>query len=74
MRPTEVMGFINRYLEFAGPVVRNCGGFVEKYLGDGAMAVFPGDPVFRLLDERIEGFRRDGFPSDWDGSIKRIVK
>ena len=43
MQPPDVMIFINKYLEFAGPVIRECGGFVDKYLGDGVLAVFPGD-------------------------------
>ena len=43
MSPQNVMLFINRYLEFAGPVIRKHNGFVDKYLGDGIMAVFPGE-------------------------------
>lgn len=42
MRPAEAMGFVNSYLEFVGPIIRSHGGFVDKYLGDGLMALFPG--------------------------------
>ncbi len=44
MSPAENFRFINRFLEQFGPVVRAHGGFIDKYLGDGFMALFPGDP------------------------------
>jgi adenylate cyclase len=44
MTPGETFRFINSYLERMGPVVRRHGGFIDKYLGDGIMALFPGDP------------------------------
>lgn len=43
MQPARAMRFINSYLELVGPVIRTHGGFVDKYLGDGVMAIFPGD-------------------------------
>ncbi|MAG13788.1 MAG: hypothetical protein CMN78_04250 [Spirochaetales bacterium] len=48
MQPREVMSFVNRYLEFAGPVIRENGGFVDKYMGDGVMALFPGEEAEAL--------------------------
>lgn len=33
--------FINSYLNLIGPLVRKHNGFMEKYLGDGFMAIFP---------------------------------
>ncbi len=44
MEPSAAMSFVNRYLEFVGPIIRKNGGFVDKYLGDGVMALFPGAP------------------------------
>ena len=44
MRPEESFSFINDYLRYTGPVVRQHGGFVDKYLGDGMMALFPHSP------------------------------
>jgi class 3 adenylate cyclase len=35
-------GFLNEYLGMLGPVIRDCGGFIDKYIGDAIMAVFPG--------------------------------
>ncbi|MDJ0837517.1 MAG: adenylate/guanylate cyclase domain-containing protein [Acidobacteriota bacterium] len=41
MTPRENFDFVNAYLKRVSPVVRECGGFIVKYLGDGIMAVFP---------------------------------
>lgn len=43
MSPDENFRFINTFLEQFGPLVRKHGGFIDKYLGDGFMALFPGD-------------------------------
>jgi class 3 adenylate cyclase len=32
--------YLNSYLEKVGPQIRNCGGYIEKYIGDAIMAVF----------------------------------
>lgn len=42
MTPEENFRFINEFLERMGPQIRRHGGFVDKYLGDGIMALFPG--------------------------------
>jgi two-component system sensor histidine kinase ChiS len=39
--PEETFAFINEYLARVGPAVRAHGGFIDKYLGDGFMALFP---------------------------------
>ncbi|HET6485748.1 MAG TPA: adenylate/guanylate cyclase domain-containing protein [Spirochaetia bacterium] len=41
MRPQENFNFLNSYLSRMGPVVRRHRGFIDKYLGDGIMALFP---------------------------------
>lgn len=41
MRPEEVFAFINAYLGRVGPIIRAHHGFIDKYLGDGIMALFP---------------------------------
>ena len=43
MTPKANFDFINRYLEFVGPAVIENGGFIDKYIGDAIMALFPGD-------------------------------
>ena len=43
MTPQQNFDFINAYLGRVSPAVRKNGGFIVKYLGDGIMAIFPGD-------------------------------
>ncbi len=43
MSPKENFDFINHYLEYAGPVIRANHGFIDKYIGDAIMALFPDD-------------------------------
>jgi len=55
MSPRDNFQFINAYLRRMGPVVRRHNGFVDKYMGDGIMALFPDHPedAFRAaLDMR----------------------
>ena len=42
--PEQVVSQVNRYLTLATKVIRDHGGTVHKFIGDGVMAVF-GDPV-----------------------------
>jgi len=37
----ESFNFINSYLNLISPIVRKYDGFIDKYLGDGLLAVFP---------------------------------
>ncbi|MGB3206501.1 MAG: ATP-binding protein [Crinalium sp.] len=41
MTPKENFDFINSYLSVVGPVIRRHGGFIDKYIGDAIMALFP---------------------------------
>ncbi|MDX1959311.1 MAG: 7TM diverse intracellular signaling domain-containing protein [Leptospiraceae bacterium] len=57
LSPSENFGFINSYLEIMGPIIRKHNGFIDKYIGDGIMALFPISPVdsinasIEMLDE-----------------------
>jgi class 3 adenylate cyclase len=42
MTPAENFEFITMLLKRLGPVVRDSSGFIDKYIGDGIMALFPG--------------------------------
>jgi len=42
LTPHENFMFLNSYLERIGPVIREYDGFIDKYVGDGIMALFPG--------------------------------
>ncbi len=44
MTPQENFNFINAYLGRVSPVIRQHGGFIDKYIGDAIMALFPGMP------------------------------
>ncbi len=41
MSPQENFDFINEYLAVMGPCIKNNNGFVNHFLGDGLMALFP---------------------------------
>jgi len=44
MTPEENFKFINSYLSRFSPMITNNGGFVDKYIGDAIMALFPDRP------------------------------
>jgi class 3 adenylate cyclase len=44
MSPQENFNFINSYFNRIGPIIRNYHGFIDKYIGDGIMALFPENP------------------------------
>ncbi|MDX1521948.1 MAG: response regulator, partial [Anaerolineae bacterium] len=44
MSPQESFSFINSFLGEAGPIIRKSNGFVDKYIGDAIMAIFPNKP------------------------------
>ncbi len=41
MTPQENFLFINSYLKEVGPIIRDHNGFIDKYIGDAIMALFP---------------------------------
>ncbi len=59
LSPHDVFELINQFLGHCSPIVRKRGGFVDKYIGDAIMALFPGsvdDAIFAALEilETIE--------------------
>lgn len=42
MSPKEAFDFINTFLGVVSPAIRECGGFIDKFIGDAIMALFPG--------------------------------
>jgi len=42
--PQENFNFLNSYLKRIGPIIRSNGGFIDKYIGDAVMALFPDLP------------------------------
>ena len=41
LSPQENFDFINNYLNRIVPIIQNHGGFIDKYIGDSIMALFP---------------------------------
>jgi two-component system sensor histidine kinase ChiS len=44
MSPEENFNFINEYLKTMNPIIRQNKGFIDKYIGDAIMALFPLEP------------------------------
>jgi adenylate cyclase len=48
MTPAENFNFLNSFLRRVSPVIRSNQGFIDKYMGDGIMALFPRSPADAL--------------------------
>lgn len=48
MTPQENFNFINAYLGRVSPVIRKHHGFIDKYIGDAIMALFPDRPDYAI--------------------------
>jgi class 3 adenylate cyclase len=71
MSPEETFRFINSFLRRMGPIIRAHRGFVDKYIGDGIMALFsaqPGDAADAALALRRElvAYNRDRAKAGYD--------
>jgi len=44
MTPSESFEFINSYLNKIAPCIRKYNGYIDKFIGDGIMALFPSSP------------------------------
>ncbi|TGK07977.1 adenylate/guanylate cyclase domain-containing protein [Leptospira semungkisensis] len=56
MTPKDNFDFLNSYMRRMGPIIRKHGGFIDKYLGDGIMALFPNVPD-QALEAAMEMLR-----------------
>ncbi len=70
MSPKENFDFLNSYLSQIGPVIRENDGFIDKYIGDGIMAIFDkqasdavagGVAILEKLKVYNEGRKRAGY-------------
>lgn len=48
MTPKENFDFINNYLGYMEPVISNNNGFIDKFMGDSIMALFPDNSEYAL--------------------------
>ena len=63
MTPEQNFNFINSYLRRMGPEIRANSGFIDKYIGDEIMALFPGKPDDALaaavaMQKKLVGVQR----------------
>lgn len=49
MTPKENFDFLNAYLKRMNPIIENSGGYIDKYIGDGIMALFPNSTEHALI-------------------------
>jgi hemerythrin len=70
MSPQENFNFLNSYLVQMEPVIAAHGGFIDKYIGDAIMALFPDSPdqalhcslaMLQRLEEYNYGRQRAGY-------------
>jgi two-component system sensor histidine kinase ChiS len=64
LTPQENFNFLNAYLGRISPSIGAHGGIVDKYLGDGIMALFPGAPDAAVqaalaMQRAVEGYNRE---------------
>lgn len=64
MTPNENFEFINDYLGYITPAIEENGGFIDKYIGDAIMALFPGkaeDAIHAALgmNRRLNAFNNE---------------
>ncbi len=67
MTPEEIFRFINSYLQGVGPIIRQHGGYIDKYIGDAVMALFPSGPDEALaaaiaMQSQARQFNSDSIP------------
>ncbi len=60
MTEDEAFDFVNRYLLVMEPAIHEYGGFINAYLGDAIMALFPdgGDSTVRAANAMLEALER----------------
>jgi len=59
LTPEENFRFVNTLLSGLGPIIRKHNGFIDKFMGDGVMALFPDSPD-EAVDAAIEMQRELG--------------
>ncbi len=74
MSPEENFQFVNGFLKVMAPIIRSHDGFIDKYLGDGFMAIFPTDTDTALqaainMLRNLNDYNAKNFP-DSNDSLK----
>lgn len=69
LTPKQTFNFLNDYLSRIAPVIRRHSGFIDKYVGDGIMAIFPGakDDAVRCALEMVQEIRKLNIEREKEG-------
>lgn len=63
MTPSQIFGYLNKYLAYVGPIIRRNGGYIDKFMGDGIMTCFPtmtnGIHTCLLMQDAIDQFNKE---------------
>ncbi len=49
MSPKETFDFLNSLLKFIGPTIRHFHGFIDKYIGDAVLSLYPENPEHAVM-------------------------
>ncbi|MBP6740216.1 MAG: response regulator [Leptospiraceae bacterium] len=49
MSSRDLLQFLNSYLSIVSPIVKSNDGFIDKFIGDAIMAIFPQSPINALM-------------------------
>jgi class 3 adenylate cyclase len=74
MTPAQNFEFINGYLTQIGPIIRHHGGFIDKYIGDAIMALFPQSPVNAVRCAVDMQIALRSFNDKWLGLVNQEIR
>lgn len=74
MTPAQNFEFINSFLTQIGPIIRHHGGFIDKYIGDAIMALFPESPVQAARCAVDMQIALRSFNDKWLGLVNQEVR
>lgn len=70
MTPKENFDFVNAFLHRVGPIIREHGGIIDKYIGDAVMALFPNSPDNAIMaaikmQEKVAEYNKRRVKKGW---------
>jgi class 3 adenylate cyclase/HAMP domain-containing protein len=70
MTPKENFDFVNAFLHRVGPIIREHGGIIDKYIGDAVMALFPNSPDNAIaaaikMQDRVAEYNQERLERGW---------
>jgi PAS domain S-box-containing protein len=77
MGPQKTFNFLNTFFGRISPIIREHKGFIDKYIGDAVMALFPENAddallaaiaIQRDIPKLNHELQKDGFPAIWCGA------